>query len=128
MTKYTKIDRKNIDGIRKEMQAVLDKYGLDSNMEISIGNIKFSDTSFDAKVSVKISGEKSFQEKQADSELNLMANFYNLSLEECNGKRLTSYKSQNHKYPFIFLNTTDGKSYKCSEAQAKANFGKKEPV
>ena len=48
--KFTKFDRANLKALRTEMQAVMDKYGVKSNLKIEVGNMSFGD----AEVSIKI--------------------------------------------------------------------------
>jgi len=54
MTKFEKFDRKNLVALRAEMEHVLAKYGVDSNLQFEVGSMKFSDSEVQIKVSAKV--------------------------------------------------------------------------
>lgn len=116
MTKFAKFDRATLKALRAEMQEVLEKYGVKSNLEIEVGNMKFSEAEVEIKVKAKVKGAKS----RADSQLEMYAKMFGLKIENNKGDRLVEFKSRNTKYPFIF--ERGGKRYKCSEMQAKIMF------
>ena len=43
MTKFKNFDKTNLKALRAEMQAILEKYGVASNLQIEVGNMKFSE-------------------------------------------------------------------------------------
>ena len=49
-------DKVTLMNIRKELNAVLAKYGDEAGLEFDVGSIKFSDESFDAKIVVQNQG------------------------------------------------------------------------
>lgn len=122
MVKVTEFNKSNLNAVYKEINEVLAKYGLDSNLEFSLGNVKYDPTSFRVPLTVKIKGEKTFTEKKCDEELKLVAQFHNLTLNEVDGKQLVGYNSRRHKYPFTYKQ--NGKLYKTSLNYAKAVFDK----
>lgn len=118
MTKFTKFDRNNLSNLRSEMQAVLNKYGIDSNLNISVGNLRFSDAEVEIKVIAKIVGAKTM----TDAILEMRAKALGLVLQNSKGDILTGYNTRAKSMPFIYTSAKDGKSYKCSEELAKMRF------
>lgn len=118
MTKFTSFDKAACQSLRSEMNALLTKYGVDANLEFTVGNMRFLQESVEIKVSAKVKGGKA----KTDVALERMAKIMNLSLEVRSGKKLVAYNSRSYKYPFVYLNSIDGKRYKCSEAQAQVYF------
>ena len=56
--KFSKFDRTNLNALRAEMAALLNKYGVDSNLEFEVGNMKFSANEVEIKVKAKVKGAK----------------------------------------------------------------------
>jgi uncharacterized protein YejL (UPF0352 family) len=117
MTKFTKFDRTNLKALRVEMAAVLEKYGVAANLEIAVGNMKFSEAEVEIKVTAKVIGVKT----RADSMLETMIKLKGLKLKNAKGDELVGYNSRAHKMPFIYQNAA-GKRYKCAEEMAKMLF------
>jgi hypothetical protein len=115
MTKFTAFDRKNLAALRTEMDAVLAKYGIDANLEFSVGQMKFSSTDVEIKVSAKVKGAKTFDDVVLESRVKALG----LVMEK-NGSKLVRYDSKKFKYPFIY--EKGGKMYKMSEDLAKVLF------
>ena len=111
-----KFDKTTLQNIRKELNAVLAKYAQSEGLEISIGNIKFSDADFEAKLSCKIAGAKTF----TDAILESVMKSNNLKEFGTNGRKLVSYNSRNYRYPFVY--EQNGKRFKCSIESAKSYF------
>lgn len=115
MTKFTSFDRKNLNALRAEMEAVLAKYGVSSNLEFSVGGMKFSESSVEIKVSAKVKGAKTFGDVILESRVKALG----LVMEK-NGAKLVRYDSKKFKFPFIY--EKGGKMYKTSEDHAKFLF------
>ena len=113
-----KFDKVTLQKMRKELNDVLAKYAASEGLEISIGNIKFSDNDFEAKLNCKIAGKKTL----VDAMLESVMKSYSLSENGIGGRRLVSYNSRNYRYPFIY--EQGGKRFKCSIEQAEAYFKK----
>jgi len=111
-------DKVTLMNIRKELNAVLAKYGDEVGLQFDVGSIKFSDESFDAKLSCKIKGGQSLQDKA------LLQMMQRLNLQEhgIDGRILKSYNSRQYRYPFVY--ELGGKMFKCSEDAAKRYFSK----
>ena len=116
---YSTFDKKTLGQLRKELNAVLEKFGADSNIELSVGNMKFSSTEVEIKVSAKIAGAKT----SGDAILEARVESMGLRMTNARGDTLMDYKPRNWKMPFIYRNGQDGKSYKCDATQAKRLFG-----
>ena len=119
MTKYTAFSKSACQSLSAELKSVLAKYGVESNLEFSVGSMRFSAESVEIKIGAKVVGGKS----RSDVALSSAAKMSNLSMEARNGKQLVGYNSRSYRYPFVYLNTVDGKRYKCSHEMAKMYFG-----
>ena len=115
MIKFEKFDRKNLQALRAEMEAVLAKYGVDSNLQFEVGQMKFSDSEVQIKVSAKVKGAKTFNDVVLESRVKALG----LVMEK-NGAKLVRYDSKKYKMPFIY--EKGGKLYKTSEDHAKFIF------
>ena len=100
------------------MQAVLEKYGVPSNLEFEVGNMKFSDAEVEIKVKAKVKGAKT----RTDSILESIAKIHGLKIKNKDGDVLVDYKTRNWKMPFVYKSAADGKLYKCDERGAKIRF------
>lgn len=116
--KFTSFDKKNLAALRSEMNAALQKYGVDANLEITVGNMKFSSTEVEIKVNAKVNGAKTF----SDTILESRAASLGLKLKNQNGDILVDYNTRAHKMPFVYIDARDGKRYKCDELMAKLRF------
>ena len=115
MIKFEKFDRKNLQALRAEMEAVLAKYGVDSNLQFEVGSMKFSESEVQIKVSAKVKGAKTFSDAVLESRVKALG----LVMEK-NGCKLVRYDSKKYKMPFIY--EKGGKLYKTSEDHAKFLF------
>jgi hypothetical protein len=118
MTKFAKFDRKNLNALRAEMQAILSKYGIDSNLEIEVGNMKFSEAEVEIKVKAKVVGAKTLTNVILESRVAALG----MKLTNRFGDQLVDYNTRAHKMPFVYINAADGKRYKCTEQMAKMRF------
>jgi hypothetical protein len=116
--KFSKFDRANLKALRAEMQAVLEKYGVASNLEITVGNMKFSEAEVEIKVKAKVKGAKT----RTDSMLETMAQINGLKLKNSAGDELVEYNTRAQKMPFVFKCAKTGKMFKCDERMAKMRF------
>lgn len=115
MSKFEVFDRKNLQALREEMEAVLAKYGMESNLEFSVGAMKFSASDVEIKVSAKVKGAKTFNDVVLESRVKALG----LVMEK-NGMKLVRYDSKKYKMPFIY--EKGGKLFKTSEEHAKFLF------
>jgi hypothetical protein len=118
MTKFAKFDRKNLNALRAEMQAILSKYGVDSNLEIEVGNMKFSEAEVEIKVKAKVVGAKTMTNYILESRVIALG----MKMKNKLGDELVDYNTRAHKMPFVYINAADGKRYKCTEQMAKMRF------
>lgn len=119
MTKFTKFDKTNLKALRAEMNALLNKYGVDTNIEFTVGNMKFSEAEVEIKVTAKVSGAKTFSNVILESRAAALG----LKLKNKFGDELVDYNTRSYKFPFVFVDAKDGKRYKCDERMAKIRFG-----
>ena len=115
MTKFTAFDRKNLNALRAEMEAVLAKYGVDANLEFTVGKMTFAEAEVDIRVNAKVKGGKTF----ADTVLESRVKALGLVMEK-NGMKLVRYDTKKFKFPFIY--EKNGKLFKTSEDHAKFLF------
>ena len=115
MTKFAQFDRKNLNNLRAEMEVVFQKYGVDSNLEFSIGGMRFSDAEVTVKVSAKVKGARTLTDAILQSRVDALG----LVMEK-NGSKLVRYDTKKHKFPFIY--EKNGKLYKTSVEHAKLLF------
>jgi hypothetical protein len=118
MTKFAKFDKTNLKALRSEMEALLNKYGVNSNLEFLVGNMKFSEGDVEIKVNAKVKGAKTL----SNVILETRAEALGLKLTNSRGDKLVDYNTRSYKYPFVYLAAKDGKRYKCDETMAKLRF------
>jgi len=116
--KFSNFDKKNLMILRAELEKVLKAHGPEG-IEFSLGNIKFSDAECKIELKAKIEGRKTATDLVLEHECKALG----LRMVNDQGWKLVGYKAANWKMPFIF--ERDGKSFKCSEVQAKFYFGSK---
>lgn len=115
MTAFAKFDRTTLKTLRSEMEAVLSKYGVDANLNIELGTMRFSDAEVEVKIKASIKGAVT----RTDLNLQRMIAAYNLVAEK-NGARLVRYDTKKPKYPFIY--EKNGKMFKTTAEHAKLLF------
>lgn len=116
--KIESFTKSNLNTLRAELEKVLKEYGPEG-VDFKIGNIKFSDAECKIELNAKIEGKKGL----TDIYLETRCQALGLKTTNAQGWKLVGYKPANWKMPFIF--ERDGKTFKCSESQAKFYFGNK---
>lgn len=113
-----KFDRSTLQNIRRDLNAVLEKYASANGMEMSLGTIKFSDGEFETKLNAKIVGAKTMKDTLLESVMAARG------LQEMGtaGRRLVGYNPRSYKYPFVY--EQGGKRFKCSAESAEMYFKK----
>lgn len=127
MTTYNTFNKATLAVLRKELNLVLAKFGDESGLMLTLGNIRFAPdgstmhTRLDAHVKGKLSAE-AVQLGQTPTLIkvlkdNKMADTF---VSPMNGTiTLIDYKARSHKYPFIGTRS-DGKRFKFSFSQVLA--------
>lgn len=118
MTKFAKFDRKNLVALRADLNALLSKYGIDSNLELEVGNMRFSEAEVEIKVKAKVVGAKT----RANALLEARVATLGLKLKNRFGDELVDYNTKAYKMPFVYISADDGKRYKCDETTVKLRF------
>ena len=117
MTKtITKFDQPTLRNLRVEMQALIEAYGVKTNLEITVGNMSFSDTEVNIKVQAKVKGAVS----RADRILQMEADRLGLKMKNNAGDKLVEYKTRAQKYSLVY--ESRGKLYKTDERGIVARF------
>jgi hypothetical protein len=117
MTKFAQFDKTSLKALRIEMQALLNKYGVDSNVEFEVGNMKFSSAEVEIKVKAKVKGAKTITNVILESRAAALG----LKMKNSYGEELVEYNTRAHKMPFVYRKA-DGKLFKCDERMAKTRF------
>ena len=119
MMKFTnKFDRTNLKALRTEMQAVMDKYGVKSNLKIEIGNMSFGDAEVSIKIKAVIKGVKT----AADHMTEMLIKQSNLVSPNKMGDTIVEFNSRAHKMPWIYKCGKTGKQYKTTSNNAYERF------
>jgi len=113
--KYTSFDKTSLKILREELNKVLKQYGPEG-VQFEVGNIKFSSSECDINVKAKIEGAKTLTDVMLETRCAALG----LQTVNKSGWKLVGYKPKNWKMPFLF--ERDGKTFKCSEDQAKFYF------
>lgn len=93
--------------LRDELNQVLRKYGVDANLEFKVGAMKFTPMEVDIKLSAKIVGAPSREERILESALVS----YRLREDNGNGEKIVGFHRSRYKYPFVIQR--GAKQYKC---------------
>jgi FtsZ-binding cell division protein ZapB len=117
MTKtITKFDKPTLRNLRVEMQALLEAYGVETNLEISVGNMSYSDAEVNIKIQAKVKGAVTMTDRILQMEVDRLG----LKMVNFAGDKLVSYKTRAQKYSFVY--ESHGKLYKTDERGVKARF------
>lgn len=127
MTTYKTFNKATLATLRTELNAVLTKFGKESGLTLTIGNIRFAPdgstmhTRLDAHVQSGMSAE-SAQLGQTPALMKVLKDnkMGDTFISPMNGEiTLLDYKARSHKYPFIGKRR-DGKMFKFSFSQVLA--------
>ena len=95
MTKtITKFDKPTLRNLRVEMQALLEAYGVETNLEISVGNMSYSDAEVNIKIQAKVKGAVTMTDRILQMEVDRLG----LKMENKAGDKLVEYKTRAQKY------------------------------
>lgn len=112
---YTTFTKPSLISLRREMQAVLDKFAAENNIEFSIGKMTYSDNQVKMTVEAKVAGSVTPEDHMLTAAMT-----ENNLCQEKNGRRLIRYDARKYQYPFIY--TEGGKTFKTSVERAKRMF------
>ena len=118
-TQFAQFDKTTLKALRAEMQEVLNKYAVSANLDVSVGNMSYSDAEVTIKVGAKIKGAVTMTDRILEGEVTR----YGLKMKNSAGDTITGYNTRAGKYPFQYTCGSTGKRYKCSTVQAKLKFG-----
>ena len=119
MMKFTnKFDRTNLKALRIEMQDVMNKYGVKSNLEIHVGNMSFGDAEVSIKIKAVIKGVKT----AADHMTEMLIKQSNLVSPNKMGDTIVEFNSRAHKMPWIYKCGKTGKQFKTTDESAERRF------
>jgi hypothetical protein len=118
MNKITGFNKITAAAFRSDLTAVLAKYGIESNLDMKIGTIRFSGADARMQIEAKVKGAVTKEDRAIE---NLISK-YNLREVSANGAKLVGYNARAHRYPIIYSH--GGKRYKTSLDHAKFLFAK----
>lgn len=118
MSKITKFTKQNLPQVRSDINKILKEYADENGFTINLGNIRFNNGEFTAKLETKIIGAVTM----SDTIFERQCAVYNLGKLGIGGRELTGYNTKAHAYPFMY--TQNGKNFKCTAAQAKEYFSR----
>lgn len=102
MQTFNKVACQNL---RRDLEAVLAKYGASEGVEFHVGNMKFLPNETSIKLTARIAGAPKKAEKALENWMCRM----NLKEENFQGFKLVEYQERRYKFPFIYVNSIDGK-------------------
>jgi len=112
-----RFDKSSLAAVRAELNAVLAKYGMEQNLEFALGNIRFTEGSFNTTLTCNIKGAVT----REDQILNSVLKAHKLGRQSADGlRKLVGYNSRAKAYPFIY--EFGGKRFKCSIIAARQYF------
>jgi len=121
--KFTKMEAADCRVMKKLLQPVLDRFGTQHNLDISILSGRYDGEMVGYKIEFKIAGTESVDMKTArvfmGEDINETADVKDIG--EC---RIVGFKPRSTKYPWIILRP-DGKKYKWTDDSVQRHFGKK---
>ena len=132
MTTFTTFNKATLATLRRELNEVLAKYGQESGLMLTIGNIRFAPdgstmhTRLDAHVKGKLSTTQA-QLGQTPALMRVLKDngMADTFISPMNGEiTLIDYRPRSHKYPLIGKRR-DGKMFKFSFSQVQAGQEKK---
>ena len=118
------LNKQFVKEIRSQLQDSIDMRGSALNdFDIKVGNASYDDTEATFKVTVKITGTKSREEKDLDA----WAKLYNLDTDVTaviNGKqfKLTGFNSKARKRPYQITEQGSGKTFVCDQQMVDHYF------
>jgi len=120
MKKITEMTRPVVRAMRPEIEAALAEFAKSTGLEIELGNGLFSSTEVTFKVTAKLAGAESKEEKALS-----LFGYKPGQIVSIQGRKmkLVGYKSRNRKYPFIVKEmgaAGNGQIYKVSESMIVA--------
>lgn len=125
------ITKQDLRTIRVKINSALKEIAKEYDAKMSIGNIQFGGsasniTNFSSKIKCEVGD---YIDSILASELKDMGVDNPKAIFKINGGRIqfTGYSTRSKKYPFIYKNLDNGKSYKCAKDQAEF-YASKEQV
>lgn len=130
ITNFKNIDKKTFDAIRKSIATALDSVGKEYGVQFKAGNISYSDTYFNIKVSAHVIGEGGdviTQEAEAFQKLAHLFGLLSSDLFRAFVFRGTAYKiiglnARAAKNPIMLLNMNTGKQARAGVDFVKHNL------
>jgi len=124
------MNKQTVRELRDQLQVILDKNApmqssMLADLDIQIGNARFTDTEVTIKLTVKVEGSKPKEERDLEVYMSMMG--CNIDKDRIVKYRdmdlkLVGYKRVNRKYPFIVQDVATSKRYKFPTDWVNDNF------
>jgi len=124
------MNKQTVRELRDQLQVILDKNApmqssMLADLDIQIGNARFTDTEVTFKLTVKVEGSKPKEERDLEVYMSMMG--CNIDKDRIVKYRdmdlkLVGYKRVNRKYPFIVQDVATSKRYKFPTDWVNDNF------
>lgn len=110
-------NKANLAELRKELNSVLEKYGVESGLDFVVGNMKYMETTVTITLEATIKGEKNKSEITLErySEFKSGDEVLIPNLGKCT---IVGYNLRSYKFPYV-VKTAAGKTYKVNEKSLK---------
>lgn len=117
-------NKQNLPKIRQELNAVLAKYGAENAFDIDLGGIRFSDSEFTVKMTVRRKGAVAFKTVINETALDIQMYYDGIknTISKDGKYRLTEYNSRRYKMPYGLVEIKTGKMLKAPVTFVKMNF------
>ena len=124
------MNKQTVRELRDQLQVILDKNApmqssMLADLDIQIGNARFTDAEVTFKLTVKVEGSKPKEERDLEVYMSMMG--CNIDKDRIVKYRdmdlkLVGYKRVNRKYPFIVQDVATSKRYKFPTDWVNDNF------
>jgi hypothetical protein len=129
MFKAVQFTKSNLNNdLRKDIDAVLSKYGKEAGVHFNVGNITFNELEANIKLTASLPSSSGVFITAEQKDFNMFSGLDEISvkLNELGSSRnlgtvrMIGYKARNRKYPYIVEQVSTGSRYKLSTSSARS--------
>jgi len=126
--KAVNFTRTNLDDLRGDLNAVLEKYGKQAGIEFNIGNISYNDHKADIKIEAMLPDDNEEFVTEEGRAYNVYAKMDGITIplnaivrsSSLGRVKMVGYKRRNRKYPYIVEQVSTGTRYKLDSKSINA--------
>lgn len=128
MFKAVEFTKSNLNDLRKDLDAVLSKYGKEVDVHLNVGNIRFNESEATIKLTATLPNatgkfqtaeQKAFDMFSKSDSISVTLNGLGTS-RNLGTVKMIGYKTRNRKYPYIVEQVSTGSRYKLSTSSARS--------